>query len=493
MIPFHLIFCATPVYALPTTANNDTAGSAFLPFINTTGPIALRTSIRLAVATSIWQGFIISIITIAEQQGMWTFRFRIARYEHWWWMFVSAMLSTSLYFMIFSSLSGTSADSLGVLFLSTATVVAIVRYAIPAWRNRTFIELRWLSWTGPSRTGIPSHSKVFCGDSSDWKYIQKLVRRERITPNPSDQWGWAIKPPNGISHDPTALLQKLDKNAFDHNFATDHQRVYNDGYRGQITQVSLLWGEKEGFHRRVSRAINSMPRSLFNSIPFTYDGFNGTGLCLAMGILGRNKGLRPKELVFDLHDRRKGTNKLAGSEELIIELEATSTWYPRPHKVMRSFYHNVMEQQYSGLGPEFVAVAVELALILLDCPPNATMRWLGQGLEQQSIAVNQHMSKMASDTQLQTLYRASYTSMILSINYFDQDQDHVCRPDLTCFALLWLAEGGSTPEWWGEEWVETKLKAEASSLKGNWQKAASGLLGLCYIPPVLDLTEKKIG
>ncbi len=498
MVLFELVLCATSVYALPTAANNTAVGPS-LPFINPTGQIALLwTSIGLAVVTSFWQGLIVTIVTIAEQQGMWTFRFRIARYEHWWWTVVSIMLSTSFGLIVLSFLSGNTGDSLGVLTLSTATAIAIVRYAIPAWRNRIFIKIRWLSWTGSSRTGIASEDKTFCGNKLDWQYIQKLPRRERIIPTLSDEWGWAIKPHNGISQDPTALLQKVDKKDIRRKLATDRQRVYNDGYLEQMKQVSLLWGENEGFRRRVSRAINSMPSSLLNSFPSTYDGFNGTGLCLAMGILGRNKGLKPKELVFDVHDRRKDLDAFPGSnpiKDMTIELERTSAWFPRPNKVMRSFYRNVMEEQYSGLGPEFVGVAVELALILLDCPPDVTMRWLDQGLEQQSIEVNQRMSKIASASpaQLQTLYRVSYTSMVISINYFDQEQDEVCRPDLTCFGLLWLAEGGSTPVWWQEEWVKTRLKAEASSLNGKWQRAASGLLGLCYVPPLLDLTSKKVG
>ena len=78
---------------------------------------------------------------------MWTFHFHIAHYEHWWWTIVSAMLSTSFCLIILSFLSGNSSDSLGVLTLSTATAITIVRYAIPVWRNRAYIELRWLSWT----------------------------------------------------------------------------------------------------------------------------------------------------------------------------------------------------------------------------------------------------------------------------------------------------------------------------------------------------------
>lgn len=497
MIPFALIFCSLSRLALALPV----AVGPALPITNPAGQVALLwTSIGLAVVTSFWQGLIVTIVTIAEQQGMWTFRFRISRLEHWWWIAVSVMLSTSFGLIVISFLSGNNSDSLGVLTLSTATAVAIVRYAIPAWRNRTFIEVRWLAWTGSSRTGIRSGDEAFCGGRMDWRYMRRLARREETMPTPSDEWGWAVRPPNAISEDPTSLLQRLDKKQDTRTFATDDQRVYDDGYVAQAGQVSLLWGEAEGFRRRVSRAISSMPAPLLTSFPSTYDGFNGRGLCLAMGILGRNKGLKPKALVFDIHNRRKDlaslpeTGTVEPLKDMTSELERTSVWFPRPNKVMRSFYHKVMDEQYSGLGPEFVGVAVELALILLDCPPEATIRWLHYGLEQQSIELNRLMSKVASEAQLQTLYRASYTSMILSINYFNQDYHHnhhrpPCRPDLTCFALLWLAEVSGKPEmpeWWEEEWVGERLTAEASGLRGKWQRAASGLLGLCSVPPLLE-------
>ncbi|KAJ3506681.1 hypothetical protein NLJ89_g6740 [Agrocybe chaxingu] len=509
MTPLEVLFYATSVYALPspdvnvTTTSSNTSGPS-LPFITPTGQTALLwTSIGLAVVTSFWQGLIVTIVTITEDQGMWTFRFRIARYEHWWWTVVSVMLSTSFILIIFSFLSGNSNDSLGVLTLSTATAITIVRYAIPAWRNRTYIQLRWLSWTGPSRTGIASMFGKFCRDSSSWRSIQEIPRQARIVPAPSDEWGWAINPPKGIWQDPTALLQNLDEKTISGAVSTDGQLgpcVYDDGYtRGQ---VSLLWGEREGFRRRVSRAINSIPNSLLSSVPSTYDGFNGTGLCLAMGILGRNKGLAPFQLVFDVDDRRKKANDIARSDphyKVTTELEATSAWFPRPNKVMRSFYQKSMEDQYAGLGPEFVSVAVELALILLDCPPEVTRRWLDQNLEQQSMELNILMSNRmkgpgpaATPAELQALYRASYTSMIISLNYFDQIQPDVGstrRPDLTCFALLWLAEAGDEPKWWKEKWVETRLKAESNGLKGRWKRAASWLLGLGDTPPQLDLAK----
>lgn len=107
----------------------------------------------------------------------------------------------------------------------------------------------------------------------------------------------------------------------------------------------------------------------------------------------------------------------------------------------------------------------------------------------------------ATNELLQTLYRASYTSMLLPLNYFptssSQAQSRVetglpVRPDLICFALLYLAEhairmdglvpkegvGADRPHWWEQAWVQAKLNAESRSLTGLCQKAASWALGL---------------
>ncbi|KJA21930.1 hypothetical protein HYPSUDRAFT_55236 [Hypholoma sublateritium FD-334 SS-4] len=507
MIAFEVLFFVTVAYALPTP-NGSTSTGPELPFIDSTGQVALLwTSIGLAVVTSFLQGLITTIVAIAEDQDMWTFRFRIALYEHTWWTTVSTMLFASFVLLVFSFLAGNSSNSLDVLTLSTATAIAVVRYAVPAWRNRSYIKLRWLAWTGPSRTGLSDAHKECCGSKDDWKRIQDAKQKQPIIPtpgNPTDGWGWYIIPPTGIWQDPTDLLKGFDKSVIStaEKVTVNEQlgRVYNDGYTNG--QVSLLWGEKEGFRRRVSRAMNSVPSSLRSSIPSTFDGFGGSGLCLAMGILGRNKGLRPSELVYNIFEPTQNHQDGAARKinfKVVSELEKTSAWYPRPNKVMRSFYQKAMEEQYSGLGPQFVAVAVELALILLDCPPSAIMRWLQQNLEQQSIEVNHALSypaagsTRASDAQLQTLYRASYTSMILSINYFNQSRPDTGadarRPDLSCFALLWIARGGDEPQWWKEPWVKERLRREADSLEGDWKKAAALLLGWADVPSKLDLTS----
>lgn len=119
--------------------------------------------------------------------------------------------------------------------------------------------------------------------------------------------------------------------------------------------------------------INSVPRGLLVSSTFTEKGYKGEGLSLAMGILGRNKGLRPFLLVFDYKDARKMQRGMHQQSDMSItaHLENTSVWSPRPNKVMRSYYDKEMREQFGTLGEDYVGAAVELALILLGCAPKA--------------------------------------------------------------------------------------------------------------------------
>lgn len=485
----------------------------------------LWSSIGLAVLTSVLQGLVSTVITIAEDQSMWTFRFRIARFEHYWWTFIGTLLSASFSLIVVSFLAGNNNDSVGVLALSTATALVIVRYAIPSWRHKHFIENRWLAWTGPSRTAISYQYGSACGDARHWNKLNKAVKLKSAPP-PSDDWGLAIKPNAGISEDPTAILNSLGEIKADMIYSTNWNVgpcVYDDGLHGvsNVNSLSLQWGEHDGFRRRVSRAINSMPQSLLTSRPLTVDMYNGEGLTLAMGIIGRNKGLLPKELVFDWKDKLKklrGVTRDNGLQSIVTELENTSTWSPRPNKVMRSYYRKAMRDQFGELLPPFVAAATELALILLDCAPGAITDWLRNRLEQQSLEVNIQMSRPANYAranipathhQLQTLYRAQYVSMIISLNYYTpRGTSHstpvelhpLYRPDLHCFALLYLAEGAvvtvegvnqpgpgaARPDWWQQDWVKSRLINERASLQGNWQRGAAWLLGLQQWPSELD-------
>ena len=332
---------------------------------------------------------------------------------------------------------------------------------MPSWRNRVYIENRWLAWTGPSRTSIFGVYRDLCGDAPQWTRLYKEhANRKMPTPAPSDIWGPALFPPAGLSHDPTAILETWgeDKGTFRYA-AGDYPCVYDDGGIGD-GRVSLKWGEDEGFRSRASRAVNAMPIGLLKSRPSTMDGYNGEGLCLAFGILGRNKGLRPTQLRFDASDawkRNRGIERTKSDHPLRTELEDSSSWAPRPNKVMRSYYSRTVNEQYGTFPADFTAAATELALILLDIRQKELRIWLNERFEQQAMDVIHYLSGRrhaildirAPDAQLRTLYRASYTAMIISLNYLlpsgratinNNSARTAVRPDLTCFALLWLAE-----------------------------------------------------
>jgi len=508
------------VYALDITLIGGPLHGPALQHINDAGRIGLLwASIGLAVLTSFLQGFAVTIVTIAEDQDMWTFRFRIALYEHIWWTVISSMLSVSFILIILSFLSGNTTDSLCILVLSTATSIAIVRYTVPAWRNKHFVRSRWLAWTGNSRTAIQAAYGSVVGNADRWRQIARQAP-SNILFAPSDEWGWAINPPQGIHAGPTALLNPSLLERKETRDLPLGCCVYDDGYHHAGSTVSLFWGQDVGFRPRVSRGINSVPRSLLASRPFTDKGYKGEGLCLAMGILGRNKGLRPFQLVFEYKDTRRILRGIRRESNVgvVAHLENTSVWSPRPNKVMRSYYDKEMREQFGTLGDEYVGAAVELAVILLDCSPRAIHKWFSLKLEQQSMEVNQLMSGRLSShdvipAQLQTLYRASYTSMVLSLNYIPPDGflGSVVRPDLICFALLWLAEasvkevqvgsgpdrktiyvagdGAEEPEWWRHPWVGERLRTEKNCLdyaKTEWRDAAAWLLGLASWPEHLD-------
>jgi len=273
-----------------------------------------------------------------------------------------------------------------------------------------------------------------------------------------------------------------------------------------------------------------MPVGLLASKPLTPDGYNGEGLCLAFGLLGRNKGLRPAQCVFDLDDTFKSTRGVTRNRahtKISAELENGSSWSPRPNKVMRSYYAKAIDQQFGGLPPDFLNVGTEMALIFLDIPATPLQTWFQHNLDQQSLQLNKLMSgrptppvprPKATPEQLSTLYRASYTSMVISLNYFasghmvsssssmtNEKKHHrlPARPDLICFALLYLAEhavksnresgkyiegiGAKVPGWWGEPWVEDRLKMEFGSLKESFKEPAAWLLGLAGFPSELNL------
>lgn len=443
----------------------------------------LWSSIGLAVLTALLQGFVTALSFMTESSNYWTFRFRIARIEPWWWTIVSITLLVSLVLIILSFLAGNSNEAISILALSTATFLTIVQYMIPSWRSRQFVENRWLAWTGSSRTSIQASKAVFCGDKAQWAHLAREVRLSNIQSTPSDWYGWRLWPVRGISEDPTDILRNVDINrskTFGVEARNQARSIYSTG-EDNTNSVSLLWGEHQGFRRRVSRATSSMPSYLLQSRPFTVDGYVGDGLCLAMGILGRNKGLQPKNLVFKM------------SRAVSTAMEDFGTWAPRPNKVLRSYYMNTLKGQYGGLGQAYVDAATELALLLMDIPPQATAAWLKAGVEQQSIISNGEIAEADSDNKAEELkanYESSYVSMVISLNYMDTrmnawstNEKLASRPDIICTGLLLKARGANEPLWWNQSSIVEARNAQMDALEGNmWKEPMALLLGLTHWP-----------
>ena len=124
-----------------------------------------------------------------------------------------------------------------------------------------------------------------------------------------------------------------------------------------------------------------------------------------MGILGRNKGLRPWQLVFKIN------------RAISASLENKSAWRPRPAKTLRSYYKKTLDTVYGGLGSDFVSAAVELSLVLTDADEPAVAAWLKAGCEHQSFEINKALKDNgATPLELKAHYESSYVSMVISLN-----------------------------------------------------------------------------
>ncbi|EMC93186.1 hypothetical protein BAUCODRAFT_36852 [Baudoinia panamericana UAMH 10762] len=444
-------------------------------------------SIGLAVLTAIFQGLVAALAFMTESSSQWTFRFRLALVEHWWWTFVSVLLFVSLLMSTIAFTAGGGGDPVSVLALSSATFLAMVRYMLPAWQHRHYTKLRWYAWAGQSRTAVLINSAPLCGDARTWQRIISQVRPRlaELQPTASDYYGWALWTGSLQKNDPTDIIRVLEPNDFDTlELESNKPRVGIYASADPDTKtVSYLWGSSQGFLPRVSRAVSAMPLSLLKSSPTTSDGYDGRGLALAMGILGRNKGLQPWKLVF------------RQDSSISSLMENASTWTPRPAKVLRSFCKHTLQAQYGGLGEHYVNAAVELALLLSDLPPWAVEVWLTCGLEHQSLDINLFLAETALQgatdlvrkATLTAHYECSYVSMILSLNAMNPAMRHrqnsgivkLLRPDLTCTEMLMRARGQDTSTWWDRKDTQALVQREISALSTDvdWKAQAARLLG----------------
>lgn len=468
--------------------------SALFKVDDRTGHIFLWLSIGLAVLTAFAQGLVTSIAIMTESSSRWTFRFRLALLEHWWWTIVSLLLLASLTMNTLAFASGNSGEAVSILALSSATFLAVVQYMLPAWQHRHYILTRWWAWTGDSRTTIGREQARLCGDAEGWKELVRAnkVELSRLQQTPSDVYGWRLWRVEGIEYNPTDIFNVTEDSQMklidEDNYGL--LGIYHNADETS-SQLSLKWGRQQKFRRVISRAVSSMPLGLLRSSPITADGYDGQGLAKAMGILGRNKGQQPWKLVYQL------------DSSISSRMENSSTWTPRPAKVLRSFYKKTLESQYGGLGPDFVAAAVELALLMADMPYWAIDAWLKAGLEHQLLETNHFLatevlkncSTEERSAALAAHYESSYVSMIMSLNNMNRGmkQRHnrhlsLDRPDILCLGLLLQARGCQEPAWWNRPDVAQRRSDQISSLSQDtdWKMPMARLLGLKDWPHGFD-------
>lgn len=385
----------------------------------------------------------IAFIGYTEQQQWWTLSLSISRLINGRLLFALGLATTA--YLAFDVVR-VSDSAFPVTKLTLASVIigllfSIVRYVLPLAQNSDYIELRWKAWTGPSRTGIAPSLTRYLGSMRDWQSLASECQEMEFYPveTPLNWIRFLIR---GIPYDPTELLNarlRMDDESETVWLPRSPSKagVYAPADVGR--SVSLLWGENLGFIRRCSRGIIAVPRTLLTYRPTLKNGVDGRPLCLAHGILARNKGLEPHRLVCNLQTPSR-----------LRDFEETSSLWPRPAKTLRSLYHAEMSKAFCVLGETFVIAATELALLLADSKAAIIADWLDAHLEQQDLSLNNGAAMLgASADDLELLYRGQYVAMLVSLS--EHRLGVRIRPELTVFrALCRIGGRRDLPDWLDE-------------------------------------------
>ncbi|KJA21929.1 hypothetical protein HYPSUDRAFT_41535 [Hypholoma sublateritium FD-334 SS-4] len=395
-----------------------------------------------------------------ENQHFWTLCLRFSTIEH---RFTVPSIIVIWIVMIYAFLVQLPPSvhnfrlSIGLVLIA-GILLTLLRYVLPAHNNRGYLRLRWKAWSGPSRTGIRAELVPYIGDREDWEHLEALVARAQgtITMYPVERFSrFSFGTPQPILSDPTTILMALastDNN--NHNpwiaQGKTQQGIFQPIIPGK--PVSLLWGEFNGFQRRCSRGIISAPKYLLSPYPTLADGVDARGLCLAAGILARNKGLNPASIICNLHD--KG---------MIDIFEQQSVFWPRPAKTLRSIFTRECKHYYSGLGNMFVSVATELALLLTDVPAEIAEDWLNAHLEHQDLELNNTAYTFGARPQeLELLYRGQYAAMLVSLSLHRIGIR--IRPEVLVYDAVCRSLGVGTGTWGACADMESRRQRELDVL-----------------------------
>ena len=343
-----------------------------------------------------------------------------------------------------------------LLWQVVASILACCISGFYSWdllNSREYRKLRWQAWSGPSRTGIPAAFACYIGNREDWNVLESSLGTRQSHPVEA-YVKYAFPFRIGVASDPTDLLKaRAAENG--NPWITKSgkkQDVYLPTESGQ--SVSLLWGEFSGFRARCSRGIIAVPRGLLKVWPRLGQEVNSRAICLAHGILARNRGLEPASLVCNLE------------KKLSFRIfEENSAFWPRPSKTLRGLYREEFTRAFSLLGDSYVSAATELALLLADVPAPLIEDWLQGRMEHQDLELNQKAADSgASLEDLARLYRGHYAAMLVSLSLHRRGLR--LRPELLVYDALCASEGVEKPAWACEPWA-IQSKAEELTQCGS--------------------------
>ena len=236
-----------------------------------------------------------------------------------------------------------------------ASILACCVSGFYSWdllNSREYRKLRWQAWSGPSKTGIPPTFACYIGDQEDWEALESSLATRQSHPVEA-YVEYALPFMVGVASDPTDFLKARAAESGDSWIPKcgEKQLVYCPSQSDQ--SVSLLWGEWSGFRARCSRGIIAVPRALLKVWPRLGQGVDGRPICLAHGILARNKGLEPASLVCNLE------KKLS-----FRTFEENSAFWPRPSKALRGLYREELTRTFSLLGDAYISACDGIGVAL---------------------------------------------------------------------------------------------------------------------------------
>jgi hypothetical protein len=396
-------------------------------------------------------------VVYAERQQWWTLRLRLSLWQPYvlasWILCATVSTAFTLYDLRSAISSGWNdraalCNMLAGLAIGGCLVTG-ADLAARALETRHYVRLRWKVWTGPSRTGITPSMGVYIGGAEDWASLarQASLQRRSIERSSGSLFNGRGK---AIIEDPTDLLRAravLDQGGRRQWAPQSLEKAGVFQPTAGNQSVSLLWGEHLGFRRRCSCGIISVPPNLLRVSPSLESGLDGQAICLAYGILARNKGLDPATLICNLGKaQRKGNNSINSKASNSFRTFEEGGLWPHPAKTLRGFYHAEFNRTFSLLGDSYVTAATELALLLADAHPSMISAWLDLRLEHQDLLLNHQAHALgASADELHRLYRGHYAAMLVSLSLFRGGI--YIRPELTVFDAVCRLEGVGLPAW----------------------------------------------